>query len=991
MTETHPRIAASLDRLGRRRVRLLAGEAVARAATALALAVAAGIALVGLGQVPAGGGPWLVGLIGFAGVVALLWDARSWRGAADRRAQAQRVERVVPELRGALLTVLDRSVRPMGSPALLGLLAAQVEAPVLALPPSRAWSSERLRRLGWRTSAALLVVVGAYTVGDGPGFLALLRARPVTAAPAASPVPPVATETLGDITLRYLYPTYTRLDPLEVPNSNGEVHAPPGTVVEIRARTADTHESASLVAYEAPTAATIEGRQVSGSLTVAGPGTWRFQFGELRSADMKILPDPDLAPDVSLQASTSRLTLGSDDEIGVPYSARDDYGVTRVVVEVKSAGGTREVELRTPADVPRALNDQVRLSTKLLGLKTGEKATIRVGAWDNDAIGGSKVGWSSAVTVEAAGPRGVDQRTWAFRRAARDALVLVLADFLVDPVPAADTGRAANAWAVEADERYGAYDELVRQTWTGAVPSKIEKLWMEGLSKDRRSLIAFARGLNATDDALSTHDAATLDDLHAKNVATVEHAVLLLDQLLQARQLSELYDETKDLATLSKQLSKDLDSLNAAQAAARLDALRRAFDQLSDTAKGLDDGDLREFIEDRQAETKALMDLTRRLYASGKDADARAAMKRVGEQVDELVDGIQQIQERGTQKGGQLQKQMQSLQQELQKLDEDQQALRQETEKARQKYGSSMTDAQAAWEQVERLSTEIADTLGDDDFGAVRRVEEGLDAAFGDAETTAVGLRNSARARDLESAQERVGTLGYELDRGEMRARALRRVGGDGADTIDRIADPLATVQDKATKVQELLDKMQSSQSDVSPDLQKALRNLAEQQQALANRARTAEEHAGKVAQQLPMQAPGLEEGAQQAAQQADRAAGAMRGGDPMRSTGAQRSTEDGLEAALEALQQAQDAMAQLSRARSGERPEGGKPGDDEGENTKPGDGAIPEETDVALPAPEEFKSPEEYRKALLEGMTAEVPEAYQANKQRYYEELVRQ
>ena len=35
--------------------------------------------------------------------------------------------------------------------------------------------------------------------------------------------------------------------------------------------------------------------------------------------------------------------------------------------------------------------------------------------------------------------------------------------------------------------------------------------------------------------------------------------------------------------------------------------------------------------------------------------------------------------------------------------------------------------------------------------------------------------------------------------------------------------------------------------------------------------------------------------------------------------------------------------------------------------------------------------TPEAYRKALLEGMEGEVPEAYRAWKKRYYEELVQQ
>ena len=43
------------------------------------------------------------------------------------------------------------------------------------------------------------------------------------------------------------------------------------------------------------------------------------------------------------------------------------------------------------------------------------------------------------------------------------------------------------------------------------------------------------------------------------------------------------------------------------------------------------------------------------------------------------------------------------------------------------------------------------------------------------------------------------------------------------------------------------------------------------------------------------------------------------------------------------------------------------------------------------LPPPEEFQSPEEYRRALIEGMQADVPDEFRSLKKRYYEELVQQ
>ena len=58
--------------------------------------------------------------------------------------------------------------------------------------------------------------------------------------------------------------------------------------------------------------------------------------------------------------------------------------------------------------------------------------------------------------------------------------------------------------------------------------------------------------------------------------------------------------------------------------------------------------------------------------------------------------------------------------------------------------------------------------------------------------------------------------------------------------------------------------------------------------------------------------------------------------------------------------------------------------GKDEGESS-----AGPDQ--LLIPPPEAFRTPEAYRRALLEGMSGDVPEEYEALKQRYFEELVRQ
>lgn len=994
MNETLSRIQLVLDALARRRLRLLLGEAVARTLAVLCVVVALLLVGASAGMVPLGAGPAALVLLFMAGLAAAAWDAGSWRRARDRRLHAERIEGVAPQLRGALLTVLDRTARPMGSPALLERMAGQVADVVVTVPPQRAWGDEALRRAAARAMLAVAILALAAVAQSPVDLVRLLFAGQAVEAPqAAPPTAEVPKETLGDITLRYLYPTYTRLEPLEVPNSNGEVHAPPGTVVEIRARTATTHDMATLRAYDrADPAQVVDGRQVSGSFTVVGPGAWRFEFGGVESAEMKIVPEPDLAPDVAIQAPSARLTMAADGEIEVPYTVRDDYGIARVVVEVKTGKERREVEVRAPAEVPRVLGDALRLSPKALGLRAGQKASLRLGAWDNDEVSGSKAGWSAAIEVEVLGPRGSAERLWAFRESARDTLVLVLADFLLDPIPPAETGASAAAWGATAEARYASFDQLVRDTWLGSRPPKLDATLIAEVQGGRRTLVAFARGLAA--EELPDRDLATLDDLHAKNVATLEQAILLLDQLLRARALKEVTDLAEVVAQEAAELDKEFESLSPSQAAARLDQLDRLFRELAAASAKLDEGQLKEFLNDRGDEMKSLMGEIRKAIAEGRMDDAKKMMERLSALMKAMTDDLNEMQERRQSGDDKLGQAMEALQAELQALEKQQQDLRERTQDARKKFGSDMDKAVQAWKEVEKLADEIGGTLADDEgLIEARRYDAGMDAAVGEAGASAEGLRDSARARDLETALERAENVIYGLSRAISRRGSLLRLGdGSEAEKLKAVGGTLGDLLKKAERAQQLLEQMRGDQSDASPELQQTLRQLAEEQQQIAQRSRKAADGAEQIAQQLPMKAPGLERGTQQAAQQAERAAGAMRAGDPMRAEGGQRATEDGLREAQEALQDAQENLKQMQQASKGEGDGGGKDeSKGEGQSQQDGEGSNATSNELMLPAPEEYQSPEEYRKALLEGMEAMVPAAYEAAKQRYYEELVRQ
>jgi hypothetical protein len=126
-----------------------------------------------------------------------------------------------------------------------------------------------------------------------------------------------------------------------------------------------------------------------------------------------------------------------------------------------------------------------------------------------------------------------------------------------------------------------------------------------------------------------------------------------------------------------------------------------------------------------------------------------------------------------------------------------------------------------------------------------------------------------------------------------------------------------------------------------------------------------------------------LKESLESASSRMEQAEGHLRQGEPMQSEGSQGAATEHVRDAIRSLQDAMQQQQQQQQQMSGDKPE-------EGEE-KSGDQKPRQIDALDIPEPEEFRTPEEYRRALLEGMEGGVPEEFRALKKRYYEELVHQ
>ena len=157
----------------------------------------------------------------------------------------------------------------------------------------------------------------------------------------------------------------------------------------------------------------------------------------------------------------------------------------------------------------------------------------------------------------------------------------------------------------------------------------------------------------------------------------------------------------------------------------------------------------------------------------------------------------------------------------------------------------------------------------------------------------------------------------------------------------------------------------------------------------LDNRLEQARQESQQLQRELPVRPEGMQEALDEAGQRMDDASDDLQDGELMQAEGSQGVASQRIRDAIDALQRARRQARQQSQPlqpgqERGEEPQ--EPQDRDGNE----DGEI-HDGDFEIPGREEFRTPEEYRRGLLEGMQGDVPEEYRAMKRRYFEELVHQ
>ncbi len=1018
MSEERASLQRLLAALARRERWLLLARGLVQAAAGLGAVLLVAVALAAARL------PWPAGLVLLVicavllPLLALLVPALpGWRSAGDLVRQARLVEALRPELRGRLITLAERpeGPQPGESASLLELAARRAQRLLDDVEPRRIHSPQPVGRaaLGLLVVLAACALTGALGPTSPAQALRLLVREPVVAEQATTPLPGPEPEhaVLGDIVLRYHYPDYTRLEPLEVPNSTGDVHAPPGTRVEVRARTARPWQGAKLVLErdrtswaEASThrdAVRLEGgRNLLASFELTAPGRWLFELegasGVLLTRSHVVALDEDLAPEVLLMGGEGKvLEVAWDQPLPVSWTARDDYGLASVSAEAQGAPGARTHTLRQPLDTALRLEGAGDFTPADLGLMPGVEARVRIVAWDNDAVSGTKAGHSAPVRVRVLGPRGQNDRRRRVVRKLRDAMLAVLAGHLEDSWPPSSQRTELRSWGASAARRMDPVEQLVEDAWAGYQPEGFEGAVIEQVRRSQASALGFVQALGSEGPPVADADLDTLSGLRDELVSDLEQGILTLDEVVQALALGKLSQHVAALREDADGLEALSDS-DAGRVYTRLDRLERHLQRIEDAAEELGDSRLAHFTHHRVRDVTQLSNAVRSAHGAKKEEAARVYQARLVRELWAFAEQFQQLRERQREMEMEAARRVAELRDEIEALHGEESALLGELLRAIQRQGDPAQALASRWEAQAQRAQALSESLGD--LGQRMMEHEGRPASEWrlalQASAEVERLAQALEARDLGRSLEGVAEAEWSLQR--LQDTVQRHAAH--AELLDRAMPDQAGVERElgqavraGTQLRQDLESLLHHLAAEPARLVAGTAPLAPNQEALQQRTEAAGEEAAELLRDMPMKGTAVIEGLQRADGEMQRAGDALPRGQAQDAEGSQRAAIQALAEALRALEEAMQSAQDMNQMKECENCKGGggqagKQGGREQDGQPRSDRAR-----VEIPAPEEFRTPEAYRKALLEGMQGAVPDEYEALKRRYYEDLVRQ
>jgi hypothetical protein len=873
---------------------------------------------------------------------------------------------------------------------------------------------------GAKRAAVAALATGALAMGfAGKAWMAGVT-KVFQSTSATAEVRRVVEPITGDVELQYRYPPYTGLAPQTVPGTNGEIRGPVGTEVLLSTKSDRPVHRAELSVGGKTLPLTVEqGRDLKGSLVIESSGNYSFiYFSEkkelARGPPIEIVAEPDVPPQVTLQTPGEEIEVDPGQKVTLKYEAKDDYGISELALVYKAPRDAQETRVPlSHADGLRAHGQHV-MHLGPLKLLPGDRVTYHIEAMDNDEVTGKKRGASRTHVFKVYSAAEHRQQAAEKIAAAWEKLLTHLADRLEGPELARDEKSVEAVTQGQRVDQSGLAlaNELSQLARTLSEERDApQELWSaashvaQGLrSKVSASADARRTYLRVTAAAgVEAGFSRRLWQALSSEVARVEKDALYLESLLDRVKLQQLEEMAQALSQERRALAQLLEDYKKTQSTElresilqKIDAIKRRIDELAqkmaELAKGIRDEHINaEALQGmmEQQDFSGMLEDIEKLVQEGKTDEALAKLQEMSMQMDQMMQSLEGAENSmGENQYPELAQKFQEFTDELKEVESEQNRLADATRQIRDRVSKEMKERmaeraqqvrEALLKQAERLEREYRGLSPEQLHPMAERpleeVQSEMENVKNALKVSDYDLAAEAAAK-ADRAAEELAVLGQQQRRLEDMLQGMPPMRGQWDKNAKKLESDREQVADLRRKLEQLLPSPGSMMSEA--DKQK-LKELSGQQGQLGKRTSGLRQKLEEMQQMAPLFGDDAADQLSEAKEHMGKAAQKMDAANPAQGAGEQQ-------AALEKLSEFGERLKQSGKNK-GSR--GGLPMPLMA-GRRPGQGGDSSREKVEIPDADQFQSPQEFRKDLLDAMKQGSPDKYREQVKRYYEELVK-
>lgn len=978
-------------------------------------------------------------LVGFA-LAGPLW---LWRFSRTDEEMARLLGHE-PSLRSALVSAVQlESQLGKGaanfSPELARAHIAETARRAAAVDLEKAFPAKTVRWAGVAAVAGIAVAM----------VISLAAPRKVLAGIASlmgsSPSAPEVAEKLAepityDIELTYVYPAYTGLQSKTVPGTTGEISAPAGTEVQLKTRADRDVEKAAIAVGDQVRELTVSGkRDLTGKLIVSKPGSYKFRFLDKRGKTVAegppipIAVEADAPPKVSIYAPAPEIEVDPRGDVTVRYDAQDDYGLQSVELVYKIGGAPEQrISLAHEPGQPKHTSGDYKWSMSPLGLSAGDRVSYRIEARDTDTVNGPKLGKTREQVLKVYSE--AEHHRMALQRVEKlwEQMISQLAANLDAPDRTPPDTFNRNGQSGASAFLTAATNKTVDDQAATLVSALLDAA--ADLRKDRsapkeipRALGNIGQTLQATTHSIEDARSALerwsrpgVPDLAAVRrlkgaaegqIAELEKDTIYLEKLLDHRRIEDLQALAKDLAAKRRDLANLIEQYQKApddktkaaitQEIARLkERIGELMQRMAELSRSISDEHMNADALEQMSKNESMLgalDKVQKLLNEGKIDEAMKELQKLGDQMDQLQQGLQKA------KGGFDQRQDPELAKQFQQFNQQlQDVAKQQRDVASEARNLKKQGQQDAKKQLEQKGADFADKLRQKVAAAKQKLQaaantpgsesqgEQAEKAMESADQLDHALQGKdydaaaeEAARALALAQELEGDLKYEANR----SRRFPGLSFGQPDQLDKAAEQAKQgVQPLADVKKELDQLFPKGSAQMTPEQRQKLSQLQKKQSQLQQQSQQLQQQMDQLGKKAPIFSQKMKGQMQQAGEQMQGAENSMAERDP---NGSASHAGD----AATKLEQLQQGIQQAMKGQGGGGggmmlPMPGGEGEEDQEQ-QDGDGQMAEHEQVEIPNQDQPGS-DAYRKDIMDAMKQGAPAKYKDQVKKYYEEIVK-